>query len=144
MYAWDFEHWPIVVVRQHGVHSDAEFQGYLKNLERLIRTGGPYAMLDDVTDTTMIPDLGRLRAFAKWYGEHRAAGEAACLISISVIPNAAIRGASKFFLKLATVTADVRVTQTVDEAFDLARGAFVKRGLKLDGVPLPATLIGVR
>lgn len=144
MYVWELDLWPLVVVRQCGEHSEKDFEGYLRNLERLIRTGGPYAMIDDLTATSMIPDMSRLRAFARWYDAHRTAGEAACVVSVSVIPNAAIRGASRFFIKLANVTSDVRITESIDEAMDVARRALLARGVKLDGVPLPAALIGLR
>lgn len=144
MYRFDFDRWPIVVVEQRGTHTDAEFEGYLKNLERLIRTGGPYAMVDDIGDHGVVPDIRRLRAFARWYDEHRAEGEAACVVSVSVIRNAAVRGASKFFVRLAGVKTDVRVAESVTEAVGICRDAFASRRIATEGALLPATLIGIR
>jgi hypothetical protein len=131
MYRFRLDRYPIVVVEQSRSHTDAEFDRYLRALERLIDTGGPYAMIDVFPENVSVPDMTRIKRFAEWYGAHRVAAEAACVLSVSVIPSAAMRGAAKFFVRLVGGRVAQTFARDEAEAFALCEA---KLGMSLSRV----------
>jgi hypothetical protein len=119
MYAsYDYSMWPLVIVRVADVDPTPEdFQAHLDEFGKLLKRGGCFRVLFDITAARAIPIeyLKKQVAFLKEHKEHIADN---LLCSGIVVTNLAVRGLLSLLFTFYKLTKPNRVFKTTTEAIE--------------------------
>lgn len=117
---FDYSAWPLIAVTQLGATSDAQFDGYLRDLEALKSRGSSFAMLLDLRAGEPFSFAQRARQ-NRWMAEHPEHMKR--LLGIAFVESSwMMRGAMRAAFFALTPTYPYLITNDLEQGREWAQG----------------------
>jgi len=123
---FDTSAYPFVRIR-FGRFGDAEFQGFMDEMEELIKRPAPRVLLIDTTNAS-IPTQAQRRRLTQWLSEHRERLKGDVLGVAFVVPSAVMRGVLTAMFWIQPFPAPYLFVPTVTEGLEACRHWLSKTG----------------